>query len=299
MKALVNFKQQGTVEQFHDSFVGLLNYIFISNLKTEIGNYLDLFEPSSLVEAFQLARKIEVLLSGTAKKYSGPTHNSSRLLSNSSVASDLSSTPTRANSVSQSGHNTFVNKPTPRAVSPALMAERKQKGLCFWCGAKYQAGHKCVKSQSYQLLMEPLSDNEAKEFQECSDCLEESNSEDEPPKSPVILLHALTGMQGHNTMRVAARVGSLIAIILVDSGSTHNFIDARLVNRLSLPIMHQEQLRVSVVNGESLFTRGVCKGVLWEVQNHKFETDFMILPLKGCDMVLGVQWLLSLVYVQE
>lgn len=91
--------------------------------------------------------------------------------------------------------------------------------------------------------------------------MEEGNTEDEPPKSPVISLHALTGMQGHNTMRVTARVGSLLAIILVDSGSTHNFINARLVSRLSLPVMHQEQLKVSVANGESLFTKEVCKGV--------------------------------------
>lgn len=109
MKALVNLKQQGTVEQFQDSFVGLLNQlhllesyalsIFISNLKTEIGHYLDLFEPSTLVEAFQLARKIEVLLSGTTKKPFVPLQSSPRSLFNSSMASGYSSTPTRANSV--------------------------------------------------------------------------------------------------------------------------------------------------------------------------------------------------------
>ncbi|XP_012477702.1 uncharacterized protein LOC105793326 [Gossypium raimondii] len=113
-------------------------------------------------------------------------------------------------------------------------------------------------------------------------------------KSPIISLHALTGLQGHNRMRVAARVGVLWAIILVDSSSTHNFIDTRLVNRLSLLVWHQEQLRVFVANGICLFTRGLCKGVTWEVQDHKFEIDFMVLSLKGCDMVLGVQWLLGL-----
>ncbi|TYI05342.1 hypothetical protein ES332_A10G081500v1 [Gossypium tomentosum] len=62
MKELVNLKQQGTVEQDQDIFVGLLNQlhlsepyalsIFLSNLKSEIGHYLDLFEPSTLMEAF-------------------------------------------------------------------------------------------------------------------------------------------------------------------------------------------------------------------------------------------------------
>ncbi|TYJ49733.1 hypothetical protein E1A91_A01G155300v1 [Gossypium mustelinum] len=180
MKALVNLKQLGTVEQFQDSFVELLNQlhlpesyalsIFLSNLKSEIGHYLDLFEPSTLVEAFQLARKIEILLLGTAKKSSFSLQNSSRPFS---MVAGYSSIPTRANSVQQSGSNTSVCKPTSRSISPALMAERKQKGLCFWCGAKYQPGHKCVKSQLYPLLMEPFSDNETEEFQECSDRLEE------------------------------------------------------------------------------------------------------------------------------
>ncbi|KAH1129608.1 hypothetical protein J1N35_000986 [Gossypium stocksii] len=62
MKELVNLKQQGTVEHYQDMFVGLLNQlhlpepyvlsIFLSNLKANIGHYLDLFEPSTLVEAF-------------------------------------------------------------------------------------------------------------------------------------------------------------------------------------------------------------------------------------------------------
>lgn len=123
-------------------------------------------------------------------------------------------------------------------------------------------------------------------------------TEEEHPKSHMISLHALTGLQGHNTMRVVARVGSCLAIIFVDSGSMHNFIDTRLVNRLLLPVVNQEQLKVLVANGSCLFTKGMCKGVSWEVQNYRFETDFMALPLKGCDMVLGVQcyWHLGILY---
>lgn len=32
----------------------------------------------------------------------------------------------------------------------------------------------------------------------------------------------------------------------------------------------------------------------WEVKGARFATYFMVLPLKGCDEVLGIQWLLSL-----
>lgn len=219
------------------------------------------------------------------KKVLDTLDSSPRSLLNPSVISDYSSAPTRVVSTSQSISSTPVSKSTSRSISSALMAERKQKGLCFWCGAKYHVGHKCVNSQLYQFLLKPLSDSEAEEFQECSDRLEESSPEDEPSKSPMISLHALNGLQGHNRVRVATRVGSNWAIILVDLGSTHNFINARMVNRLLLPVMHQEQLKVSVVNGSCLFTKGMCKGVPWEVQNYRFETNFMVFPLKGCNMV--------------
>ncbi|KAA3476891.1 Retrotransposon gag protein [Gossypium australe] len=181
MKELVNLKQQGTVEKYQDI-----------DLKTEIGHYFDLFERAKLIEAFQLAKKIEVLLACPAKKSPTYSSNSPRLMLNPSIISGYSSSPTRYVSTSQSVSNASVNKSGAQSIPPAVMAERKQKSLCFWCGAKYHTGHKCF-------LWEPLSDSEAEKFQECSEKLEEGNSEEEPSKSPVISLHALNGLQCHNT----------------------------------------------------------------------------------------------------
>lgn len=52
------------------------------------------------------------------------------------------------------------------------MAKRKQKGICYWCGAKYHIGHKCVKSQLYQMLLDSPSEEDTREFLECSEQLE-------------------------------------------------------------------------------------------------------------------------------
>ncbi|XP_016707913.1 uncharacterized protein [Gossypium hirsutum] len=304
MRELVNLKQQGTIEQFQDLFIGLLNQlhlpesyalsIFLGNLKAEIGHYLDLFALSTLMEAFQLAKNIEILIFHSGRRPTTLRVNSPKNFSNTSAISRHSSFPTRSVVSVQSAIKVLSNNPGSRNISPAVMAERKQKGLCFWCRAKYHTGHKCMKTQLYQVLLEPHSDGETEEFQECSNKLEENGNDEEGPKSPTISLNALTGMQRHNTMRMAAKMGTHWAIILVDSGSTHNFVDTKLVHRLPLPVVRQEQLRVSVANGSCLFTRGLCKEVTWEVQNHKFTTDFIVLALKGCDMVLGVQWLLTL-----
>ncbi|KAK5775600.1 hypothetical protein PVK06_043507 [Gossypium arboreum] len=78
MSELVSLKQQGSVESYHDSFVSLLNQlnlsepyaldIFVSNLKHEVSQYLQLFEHQTLAEGFKLARKVEVIVSGTSKR---------------------------------------------------------------------------------------------------------------------------------------------------------------------------------------------------------------------------------------
>lgn len=94
-------------------------------------------------------------------------------------------------------------------------------------------------------------------------------------------------------MRFEAKIKVANVIFLVDSGSTHNFLDSRLVFRLSLPV-GQQQMRVTVADGRHLFTTGVCKEIEWEVQGFSFIADFIVLPLKGCDVVPGIQWLLSL-----
>lgn len=95
-------------------------------------------------------------------------------------------------------------------------------------------------------------------------------------------------------MRFPAVIDHTEVIVLVDSGSTHNFIDFKVAKRLELPIESGPNMRVMVANGVRLCTQGLCRVVDWEAQGHKFTTDFLVLFVKGFDFVLGIQWLLSL-----
>ncbi|KAH1046364.1 hypothetical protein J1N35_037148 [Gossypium stocksii] len=63
---LLTLRQQRLADQFHDRFVSILNQlhlpeaydlsIFMSNIKEEIGQYLRLFKPQTLVEGYMLAK---------------------------------------------------------------------------------------------------------------------------------------------------------------------------------------------------------------------------------------------------
>ena len=88
---------------------------------------------------------------------------------------------------------------------------------------------------------------------------EEVTRENDEPK---ITLHALTGWSAPRTMRVDAKVGVVNVVVLIDSGSTHNFISTRMADRLRLPVVPTETFTVRVANG----TRLQCQGKFEKVQ---------------------------------
>ena len=95
-------------------------------------------------------------------------------------------------------------------------------------------------------------------------------------------------------MRIKRYIKQHPDIILVDNGSTHNFIDQAMVKRLACQTQSIISIGVFVVNGEKLWTQDYCKKVHQIVQQLEQCTDFFVLPLMGCDVVLEVQWLKEL-----
>ncbi|KAA3481086.1 Aspartic peptidase [Gossypium australe] len=100
----------------------------------------------------------------------------------------------------------------------------------------------------------------------------------------VLSLHALQGYKGHNTMRLSAKIWQVDVIILVDSGSTHNFVDSKIVKRGNLPVEQASQMKIMIAKRGSLCIQGLCRVVEWQAQCHKFVTDFIVLSVKGCDL---------------
>ena len=76
-------------------------------------------------------------------------------------------------------------------------------------------------------------------------------------------------------------------VILIDSGSTHNFLDEAFWKPLKLPILTQDCFEVKVANGDVLQTKGACHEVQIRLQGTLFQMDLNVFPLGGCDVVLG------------
>ena len=102
-----------------------------------------------------------------------------------------------------------------------------------------------------------------------------------------ITLYALLGSPSLGTMRVLARIKQQEMIILIDSGSTHNFLDEEMWKALKLPLSFKDTFEVQIANGALIKTKGVSYGVPLKVQGYIFKVDLNILPLGDCAIVLG------------
>ena len=112
-------------------------------------------------------------------------------------------------------------------------------------------------------------------------------------------MYALTRTPTLGTMRVMGKVNGSVLVILVDIGSTHNFVDASLVSSLQLRVDVTKILEVKVANGSIVKTQGFYSSVPMCVQGVEFCIQFHILTLGGCDAMLGTQWLSTFGEIQQ
>ncbi|KAK9186598.1 hypothetical protein WN944_017986 [Citrus x changshan-huyou] len=96
---------------------------------------------------------------------------------------------------------------------------------------------------------------------------------------------------GPQTFRLSAKINNKPLSVLIDTGSTHNYLHPRLAHFLHLAIKKTIRFLVPVGNGERIRSDGHCSKVKFEIQGVEFEADFHILDFSRVDVVLGVQWL--------
>lgn len=80
-------------------------------------------------------------------------------------------------------------------------------------------------------------------------------------------------------------------LILVDSGSTHSFVNAAFVQRAGCQVQAMPPIPVRVANGDKLQSDGIVPELSWWIHGTTFTTDMRVLPLGAYDAILGMDWL--------
>ncbi|XP_035551104.1 uncharacterized protein LOC118349683 [Juglans regia] len=223
MEALTRLKQVNSVTAYKAEFELFSNRIkgvseknklscFLSGLKDEVRLPVRMLNPTTLNDAFRLAKIQEQYVWTTRKPWKG---TSSDLGGHSAGGSILGTPKVLSN-----------NKLPFKKVYEALMQERRNKGLCYFCEDKWHQGHKCIKPNIYVLEGMNILDDETIEDQDKEEIVEEEIQHGDIAS---ISLQAIGGTPNPKTMRIVGQINKKRVVILIDTGSTHNFVDTTVL----------------------------------------------------------------------
>ncbi|GJX54847.1 reverse transcriptase [Tanacetum coccineum] len=136
----------------------------------------------------------------------------------------------------------------------------------------------------YSLIVLADNEEEEEEYLDADESLVDAVSEEVQAH---ISLNALSGVSSFQTMGVIGLVAKQHELhILIDLGSTHNFVDVNMAKRMGCKVWSTCPLAVSVLGRKQMVTFSECKDFQWQLYGYTFTADVMLLPLGECDMVL-------------
>ncbi|KAK1441653.1 hypothetical protein QVD17_07716 [Tagetes erecta] len=286
---LCSIKQTGSVQEYRQEFAKrssrvsnwpdhCLLGVFLNGLKDELKSDVRIHKPRTVYNAMSLALEFE-------SKLSSHRPGKSTTWTSNTKTSQPDSKPTLFTQVP-----TSTQPKIPTRISDEEKQNRFLKGECFRCGDKYGPGHRC-KTGTLKVL-------EVEEDMEESPVTEFLSQDSDREETAEISLHAILGKPHPTTMKVRGKLHSTEVLILIDGGSTHNFISEVLVSELKLASQPVAPFGVQIGNGDVIRCSHICKNLSVQVKELKITQDFHPFSLGGADLVLGVQWLATLNTVQ-
>ena len=112
--------------------------------------------------------------------------------------------------------------------------------------------------------------------------------------SPTISCNALVGISTPQNLKIEGHIKKKNVIVLIDSGSTHNFIHCKVAKELNFFLYLAPQFQVMVANGGTINCSRKFHNINITMVEYELNSPMLSIPMGGADVVLGVQWLQSL-----
>lgn len=169
----------------------------------------------------------------------------------------------------------------------ALKSFRRSRGLCFICGEKWVPGHKCATTVQLHVVQEML---DAMGF----DCVDEvSEQQQNSGELLAISQAAVAGTESSNTFRLLGQLQKQRVLMLIDSGSSHCFVNESIAATLKGTENKIQPLQVKIADGGLMTCDRELIGCEWWCQGTTFRSNLKVLPLGGYDVIIGMDWLQS------
>ena len=89
--------------------------------------------------------------------------------------------------------------------------------------------------------------------------------------SPQISLSTITRISQPQTLKIKGHIKNNNGIVLIDSGSTHNFVSASLTKIVNLFVHPVPNMKVMVTDGKKIDNVGKCHQVKLQMQEYNLE----------------------------
>ena len=122
---------------------------------------------------------------------------------------------------------------------------------------------------------------------------EEEDAEEEPQPTEVTV-HALAGYSNPQTMKVGGLLKQQPITVLIDTGSTNNFLNSKVTIQMALPIENCSRFDVKVVDGRILNCDRRRPQEKLLLQDQEIIADFFLLPLNNHEAMLRIKWLTTI-----
>lgn len=174
----------------------------------------------------------------------------------------------------------------------ALKNYRRAMNLCFKCGKKYSPQHQCAATVQLHLVEELLEMLDGSESPESYTTAAEGEAESDQ-ELLAISSQAFTGTESSACFRLQGVIQGKEVLMLIDSGSSGNFISANLADHLQGVQQMVKPIKVKVANGQIITGTEFIPDCYWSCQGASFNTAMKVIPLHCYDVILGIEWLQS------
>jgi hypothetical protein len=102
------------------------------------------------------------------------------------------------------------------------------------------------------------------------------------------LCNALAGISTPQTLKIEGYIKKKKVIVLIDSGSTHNFIHYKLAKDLNCFVYTTPKFQVMIADGGTINCSGKCNKINLTMGEYVMNSPMISIPMGGVDVVLGI-----------
>lgn len=302
VRQFLSIKQTGSVADYIESFSALVDQLiayearsdplhytmrFIDGLREDLRAAVLLQRPSDLDTAFVLAQ-LQDEVSQASRRRDYKKYDYAFSPKSLGAAPLPLPTPPKSDKLKPPVPDDGGRSRVADERWKSLRAHRRAQGLCQFCAEKWTRGHTCADKVQLHAVQELLQ-----AFQISDDCESVPGDTDIADHQLFLTLSvaAFTGQSSSRSMCMAGEIQGAVVRILVDSGSSHTFVNSTVAAQLSGMVELKPPLMVKVANGHILQCSSFIPDCAWSISGVSFHNDLKVIPLASYDMILGLDWL--------